>query len=49
VEVPARLDRKQRAALEEFQRLVSPDVFPEAQRFANRSRIFFEHKKKLAK
>ena len=49
VEVPARLDRKQRAALEEFQRLASPDVFPEAQRFANRAKIFFEHKRKLAK
>ena len=49
VEVPARLDRKQRAALEEFQKLASPDVFPEAQRFANKAKIFFEHKRKLAK
>ena len=49
VEVPARLDRKQRAALEEFQRLVSPDVFPEAQRFLNKTKIFFAHRDKLRK
>ena len=49
VEVPARLDRRQRAALEEFQKLASPDVFPEAQRFANRAKIFFAHRDKLRK
>ena len=49
VEVPARLDRKQRAALEEFQKLATPDVFPEAQRFASKAKVFFEHKRKLAK
>ena len=48
-EVPANLDRKQKAALEEFQRLASSGTFPESQKFAERSRIFFEHKKKLQK
>ena len=48
-EVPANLDRKQKAALEEFQKLASPSTFPEAQRFAERTRVFFEHKKKLQK
>ena len=48
-EVPANLDRKQKAALEEFQKFASPSTFPEAQRFAERTRVFFEHKKKLQK
>ena len=48
-EVPAKLDRKQKAALEEFQKLASASTFPEAQRFAERTRVFFEHKKKLQK
>ena len=48
-EVPANLDRKQKAALEEFQKLASAGTFPEAQRFAERTRVFFEHKKKLQK
>ena len=48
-EVPANLDRKQKAALEEFQKLASSSTFPEAQRFAERTRVFFEHKKKLQK
>ena len=48
-EVPATLDRKQKAALEEFQKLASASTFPEAQRFAERTRVFFEHKKKLQK
>ena len=48
-EVPANLDRKQKAALEEFQKLASTGTFPEAQRFAERTRVFFEHKKKLQK
>lgn len=48
-EVPANLDRKQKAALEEFQNLASASTFPEAQRFAERTRVFFEHKKKLQK
>ena len=48
-EVPANLDRRQKAALEEFQKLVSSGTFPESQKFAERSRIFFEHKTKLQK
>ena len=48
-EVPANLDRKQKAALEELQKLASAGTFPEAQRFAERTRVFFEHKKKLQK
>ncbi|MGN0877806.1 MAG: molecular chaperone DnaJ [Kiritimatiellia bacterium] len=48
-EVPTNLDRKQKAALEEFQKLASAGTFPEAQRFAERTRVFFEHKKKLQK
>ena len=48
-EVPANLDRKQRAALEEFQKLVSGGTFPQAQTFANKTRIFFSHKEKLEK
>ena len=49
IEVPARLDRKQRAALQEFQKLASPDMFPEAQRFANKAKVFFAHRDKLKK
>ena len=48
-EVPTNLDRRQRAALEEFQKLVSGSTFPEAQTFANKTRIFFQHKQKLGK
>ena len=46
-EVPANLDRKQRAALEEFQKLSTPGNFPEAQSLANKTRIFFAHRDKL--
>lgn len=48
-EVPDNLDRKQREALEAFQKLSTDKTFPEAKRFAERSRVFFEHKKKLQK
>ena len=48
-EVPANLDRRQRAALEEFQKLVSGGTFPEAQSFANKVKVFFSHKQKLGK
>ena len=48
-EVPANLDRKQRAALEDFQKLVSGGTFPQAQTFANKAKIFFSHKEKLEK
>ena len=48
-EVPANLDRKQRAALEEFQKLATTNTFPEACSFTNKVNIFFAHKKKLGK
>ncbi|MBR1921119.1 MAG: molecular chaperone DnaJ, partial [Kiritimatiellae bacterium] len=46
-EVPANLDRRQRAALEEFQRLSSASTFPEAQSLANKTRVFYAHRDKL--
>jgi len=48
-EVPANLSRKQREALEEFQKLADTSTFPEAQTFANRTKVFFSHKQKLGK
>ena len=48
-EVPANLDRKQRELLEEFMKISSEKTYPEAQSFANKMRIFFAHKEKLAK
>ena len=48
-EVPVNLDHKQRAALEEFQKISSPSMYPEAQTFANKARVFFAHKEKLGK
>ena len=48
-EVPARLDRKQREILEEFQKLSSDSNFPESQSFANRVRVFLAHREKLMK
>ena len=48
-EVPANLDRRQKAALEEFQKLASTANYPEAQSFANKTRIFFSHRDKLRK
>lgn len=46
-EVPQNLSRKQKEALEEFLKASEPKNFPEAQSFANKSRIFFAHKEKL--
>ena len=48
-EVPANLDRKQRAALEEFQKLSSASTYPGAQSFANKTKVFFAHRDKLRK
>ena len=48
-EVPANLDRKQREALENFQKLASGSTFPQQQSFANKTRIFFSHRDKLRK
>ena len=47
LEVPANLDRRQREALEAFQKCASPSNFPEAQTFKNKTNIFFSHKEKL--
>ena len=49
LEVPANLDRRQREALEAFQKCASPSNFPEAQTFKNKANIFFSHKEKLEK
>ena len=48
-EVPVNLDRRQKAALEEFQKVASASNFPQAQTFANKTRVFFSHKQKLGK
>ena len=42
-------EKRQRAALEEFQKLSNESTYPEAQTFANRSRVFFAHRDKLRK
>ena len=47
IEVPTNLDRKQRAALEEFQKLANASTFPEAQTLANKVKIFYSHREKL--
>ena len=49
IEVPANLDRKQRAALEEFQKLAKDSSFPEAQSLANKVKVFYSHRDKLRK
>ncbi len=48
-EVPANLDRRQREALEAFMKASTQSNFPEAQSFANKTRIFFSHRDKLRK
>ena len=48
-EVPSNLGRKEREALEAFQKIASESNFPQAQRFASRARIFYAHKEKLKK
>ena len=48
-EVPVGLDRRQREALENFQKLQSPSNFPATQAFQNRTKIFFSHRDKLKK
>ena len=49
IEVPVRLDRKQRAALEEFQKLATSDLFPEARRLADKTKVFLSHRDSLKK
>lgn len=48
-EVPANLDKKQKAALEEFLKLSTSSTYPEAQSFANKTKVFFSHRDKLRK
>ena len=48
-EVPANLDRKQREALEAFQKACTSSTYPEKQRFEQKTRVFFAHKEKLGK
>ncbi len=48
-EVPAKLSRKQRAALEEFQKLSDDSTYPEAKAFADKMKVFYSHKEKLSK
>jgi len=48
-EVPVGLDRKQREALEAFEKSCSSDNFPEARSFAEKVKVFLSHKKKLGK
>ncbi len=48
-EVPANLDRRQREALEAFQKLTGSATYPEQQSFANKAKVFFSHKQKLGK
>ena len=49
IEVPANLDKKQRAALEAFQKLAKDSTFPEAQTLRNRTKVFYSHRDKLRK
>jgi molecular chaperone DnaJ len=48
-EVPVNLDRRQREALEAFQKLSVPGTYPGAQSFSNKVRVFYSHKDKLKK
>ena len=48
-EVPANLDRRQREALEEFQRLCTTSTYPEAQTLANKVKVLYAHRDKLRK
>jgi len=46
-EVPVDLDRKQKAALEDFNKRIKPGNFPELARLKQRMNVFFSHKEKL--
>ena len=48
-EVPVALDRKQRELLEEFAKISREGTYPEAQSFANKTRIFYAHRDNLRK
>ena len=49
IEVPANLDRRQREALEAFQKAASVSTFPEAQTLSNKLKVFYSHRDKLKK
>jgi hypothetical protein len=46
-EVPVGLNRQQLEVLESLNKSLTQSNFPNAQRLADKSRIFFAHKKKL--
>lgn len=48
-EVPVDLDRKTKAALEDFRKHQKTSNFPEQERFRQKARVFFAHKEKLQK
>ena len=48
-EVPTNLNRRQKAALDEFLACSEPSNFPQAQTLANRAKIFYSHRDKLKK
>lgn len=49
IETPVNLDRRQRELMEELEKTTKSGVFPEAQSFANKIRVFFSHRDKLKK
>jgi len=49
IEVPSNLDRKQRSQLEELQKSIGANNYPEAQTFSNKMNRFFSHKEKLGR
>ena len=48
-EVPKNLSRRQRELLEELQGAAAGGMFPEAQTYRNRMKVFFSHKEKLGR
>jgi len=48
-EVPQRLTGKQRGLLEDLAKSLDPSNFPEAKDFAEKIKVFYSHKEKLAK
>ena len=47
-EVPTDLDRKQKEALEAFQKLATASTFPEQKRFADKVKTFLSHREKYS-
>lgn len=48
IEVPVNLERKQREAMESLGNALNQSNFPSSQSLANKTRIFYSHKEKLA-